>query len=236
MGILNKIAPNNPESDNNTSIFLGFLLFIFGIIAVFTEPVKLIFDEFTFPGYGSVPLIIASVFGWFLLINGLINKYKWESSKHVSFLDEIPIGLFNSRRSKLVGFVSVFIMVFLISIYAITRPSVEDLLVSHKWFVNEIQYNDDLYETGITNAKTGIKLSINFEAIEFNNNGSMKLPRIESSYITGNWKIKNDSLSIYNVSDLGEIYEGVYTIDFKNNQIKLTSSNTSIVGKNLFAH
>lgn len=235
MSILNHFRSNNPnKGNNNVSIFLGAVLVLGGITTLFLDPFEFITRQEHMVPYGVIPLSLAMVMGYVLLINSILNKIQnLETAAKYTFLDKIPLKHLHTRRVKLIVIVSSLFFGILGALFISTRETLSDKLVNETWMVEKVIYNNKSYTTA-TSIENGDKVFyITQESIHFYADGNVDLPAIQTDPIRGKWMLNGNTVMISNASNLDYVYNGSYTVEVEKCRIFLKSDMTIIEGNSL---
>ena len=146
--------------------------------------------------------------------------------------------------------VALALIIVSVPIVFLSLPSTLEKLIANSWCVDTIYYNG----RELTPYTLGIRMESGYdncsETMQFRENGVVGLPGINSYSERARWVFRNDSLIITSWSvghdfTMGRnpeiiekedtakksIYPGEYSLEIKDNRIKMQSNNVTILGK-----
>lgn len=176
-----------------------------------------------------------------LVETGYINEQKTKPNKFFTGFDRVSSKIpFVGKLTLEIRFLVVatlILIVLIVPAVLLSLPSTLEKLTENSWCVEKIYYKGKEF----TPNSTGFKLRSNFdncsETMNFRENGDVIFPGINSFEIWNKWKFSNDSLFITKglkenePTETESIYLGKYSIEIKNDFIKLKSDNIIILGK-----
>lgn len=148
--------------------------------------------------------------------------YDWLSEKYQT----LP-SLGKLRTYKRVFGALILLVLVVVVIYLLVKPSLYETLTEPTWCVHRVIYKKESYAP-FTNE--GLVISTNGvcnETISFHSNGQLKLPGFSTREIHGTWRMGTRTVHIQ-TDTLQEIFEGQYLIQSTNNELTLSSGKTTI--------
>ncbi len=109
-----------------------------------------------------------------------------------------------------------------------TLPTKYEKLTNNMWCVDYVTFNGKHYRPNSENLSIIVFYGICNERIDFGTNGKITLPGFESRMARGNWQIDGNSTKITRTDTFDFVYNGVYEMDFTNNELILKSQKTTI--------
>lgn len=185
--------------------------------------------------------------GYIKEINPLPNKF-W--TRFDKFTSKLPLIGKSIIELRLIILVALTLIIISIPIVLFSLPSTVEKLTENSWCVDKIFYKgQELVPNSL-----GIKMESNYdncsETMNFRENGIVDFPGINSYGERARWELRNDSLIITSWSidknytidknlkiiEKGDtvkksIYLGAYSLEIKNNFIKMQSDNLTILGE-----
>ena len=150
---------------------------------------------------------------------------------------------------RLIILVALILLILIIPIFLLALPSTHEKLAGKRWCIEKIYYKGHELEPNSTGDRITIDNDNCTETMTFSENGMAFFPDVKSYDDIAHWEIRNDSLIISaRFSDrnitFGEdlqaiaeedsfrrsIYIGAYSLEMKNNTIKLQSDHLTILG------
>ncbi len=150
---------------------------------------------------------------------------------------------------RLIILVALILLILMIPIFLLALPSTREKLAGKNWCIEKIYYKGHELKPDVTGDRITIGNDNCTETMTFSENGMAFFPDVQSYDDIGQWEIRNDSLIIsarLNDSNItfGEnlhtiakedssrrsIYIGAYSLEMKNNTIKLQSDHLTILG------
>jgi len=128
---------------------------------------------------------------------------------------------------------SLLLVVGIITIvaYEVFKPSDKSLLSEDNWCVDKIYYKQKLIGPKSLMAFY-IKYSNGeipcYENADFRKNGNLILPGINSTIISGTWRLDDNNKVQIKVDTLQDIFQGIYDMEVSLNTLRLTSKTTII--------
>lgn len=189
-----------------------------------------------------------------LIESGYIKEQIGEPNKFFTRFDKLTSKLPLIGKSiielRLIIFVALTLIIIIVPIVILSLPSTTEKLTENSWCVDKIYYKG----LELSPYTLGIKMESEYdncsETMKFRENGVVDFPGINSNSERARWELRNDSLIITNWSigndfTIGEnleiiekkdsvmksIYHGAYSLEIKNNVIKMQSDSLTIVGK-----
>jgi len=189
-----------------------------------------------------------------LIDSGYIKPQKQTENRLLNWIDKytarLPLIGKTILEIRLIAFIMTILILIAIPIVLLSIPSKFEKLTENSWCV------DNLYYKGqeLTPNSLGLRMDSQYdncsETMDFRENGIVTFPGIDSYGERFRWELRNDSLVIseWNYNDnyvLGDnleiiekeeskeksIFYGVYSLEIKNNLIKMQSDNLIILGK-----
>jgi hypothetical protein len=120
--------------------------------------------------------------------------------------------------------VGVMISVF---VYA-TLPSIYERLTANSWCLNYVIYDNKYFKPQTNDYLKLIGAGICEESITFRHNGDVTLPGFKSHTIWGSWKLVNSQLYISQTDTFDFVYNGIYQLEFANEELILRSEKTTL--------
>lgn len=166
--------------------------------------------------------------------NGLVEiSRKPELSK----VEKIVSGSKFQKVIKLIIISLVTITIFLGTtgfIYMfLNSPTESELLTERNWCVAYIDYQNQEYLPYTISDKLQIRSIFECnEKLNFHKNGYVQLPGFNSPKINGNWKLKNNIISVYKIDTLGFLFEREYEYKINRNELILSSDSLKIYCSN----
>lgn len=176
-----------------------------------------------------------------LVESGYIKEQITKPNKFLVGFDRISSKLPFIGKSiiemRLLIVVTLILLMIIVPAVLLSLPSTLEKLTENSWCVEKMYYKGK----ELTPNSAGLKLESNFdncsETMSFREDGNVILPGIDSYEIWNKWKFRNDTLYITRNTtesksiERESIYIGKYSIEIKNDLIKLKSDNLIIIGK-----
>ena len=151
---------------------------------------------------------------------------------------------------RLIILVALILIILMIPIFLLALPSTREKLTGKSWFIEKIYYKGQELNPNSIGIQKEIGNENCYGLMTFDENGMAFFPDIKSYNEIPHWELRNDSLIIsaesgdIDIKD-GEkpqgsakedgkresIYFGAYSLEMKNNTIKLQSDSLTILGK-----
>jgi hypothetical protein len=189
-----------------------------------------------------------------LIESGYIKKQIGEPNKFFTRFDKLTSKLPLIGKSvielRFVILVALTLIVIIVPIVLLSLPSTLEKLTENSWCVDKIYYKG----LELAPYTLGIRMESEYdncsETMNFRQNGVVDFPGINSNSERARWELRNDSLIItpwlidnnFTIAENLEIiekedtvkksiYYGEYSLEIKNNLIKMQSDNLTILGK-----
>lgn len=114
------------------------------------------------------------------------------------------------------------------AIYFATLPSTLERLTRQRWCVKQIIYNGKAYHPNTVNALEVLIIGSCPENISMDTDGAIRLPGFDSPTVRGWWTLRGKLLEVSEADAFGFVYDGIYEIEFVNNELILKSKQTTI--------
>jgi len=189
-----------------------------------------------------------------LIDSGYVKPQNQTDNKFLNWIDKFTINFPLIGKAiieiRLIAFIMVILILIAIPIVLLLIPSKLEKLTENSWCVDKIFYKgQELIPNSL-----GLRMDSQYdncsETMNFRDNGIVTFPGIDSYGDRFRWELRNDSLIIseWNINDnykFGDnlevteiaenieksIYHGTYSLEIKNNMIKLQSDYLEIFGK-----
>lgn len=106
-------------------------------------------------------------------------------------------------------------------------PDTFEQITTSNWCVKSLKYEGKFYRVNTTGLRLTGKGFCD-ENLKFNANNRVHLPGFNSSEITGEWILDEDSLQIKSTSQYGYVYENNYQLEMDEKALILRSRKTTI--------
>jgi hypothetical protein len=163
---------------------------------------------------------------------GSITDSKTESPGLFSRLDKATskIPILNKVRVeiRMMILIAVALGLILTVAYFVTLPSTFDRLISNSWCLDNVVYDNKKYIPETEDPIRIIGPGFYNESITFRANGTVTLPGFRSPTVWGKWQLSDGSLQISQADAFGNIYDGMYEIEFSNAGLVLRSGKTTL--------
>lgn len=113
----------------------------------------------------------------------------------------------------------------------IQRPSTYERLISEKWCLDHIVYENETYIPNTIVNEFSVRLVFPgncYEVIEFYSNSNVNIPGFSSRTITGKWTLENKQIRLFDIDTLDFVFEGVFDVKISNTQFILSSETTQM--------
>jgi hypothetical protein len=189
-----------------------------------------------------------------LIDSGYVKAQNQTDNKFLNWIDKFtarfPLIGKTILEIRLIAFIMTILILIAIPIVLLSIPSKYEKLTENSWCVDKLYYKGQ----ELTPNSIGLRMDSQYdncsETMNFRENGIVTFPGINSYGDRCRWELRNDSLVIsewningnYMLGDNLEIIEkeeskgksifyGVYSLEIKNNLIKMQSGNLIIFGK-----
>jgi hypothetical protein len=153
--------------------------------------------------------------------NGIFNQFDLLSSK-------IPLVGQIRWEFRLLFIVALITIPAIIIVYLITLPTTLERLTQSIWCVNSISVNGREYKPKTYSMIKLVGAGVCDEAISFRESGGVYLPGFKSYRALGRWQLNKGGLRIFGTDTFSNVYDGVYQLDFINDQLILKSPKSTI--------
>ncbi|MBS2213848.1 DUF2007 domain-containing protein [Carboxylicivirga mesophila] len=157
------------------------------------------------------------------------KQQNFKNSFWFSITSKIPIIGKLAFELRILILIGIVITIGAISIVISQMPSKYELLTGETWYLNMVKYNGKYYQPNTM----AFKLVLNngySEYIDFETNGTVRMPGFNTNWVNGKWKLENGKVIIFDSDTLNYIYDGNYEITVNSNSILLKSESTEING------
>jgi len=129
---------------------------------------------------------------------------------------------------RLMILVAVFVGAIVSFIIYANLPTTSERLTANKWCLDNVVYDNKKF---IPETDAFIKfIGSGFcnESITFLDNGKVTFPGFKSNSVWAHWQLENDFLIISRADTFDFVYNGLYKLEFSNNQLILKSEKTTL--------
>ncbi len=165
-----------------------------------------------------------------------------KSTTNFPLIGKLPLEI------RLLIFTTIILIAIVTPLVILAIPSKLEMLTENSWCVDNLYYK----RQELTPNSTGLKLSSEYdnclETMDFRSNGIVTLPGVDSHGVWCRWEFRNDSLIIsrFNIDKDSKnkikptgtgkiikesIFHGKYSLEIRNNMIKMQSKDLTIIGK-----
>lgn len=135
---------------------------------------------------------------------------------------------------RLLMLVPLLVIISILVVLHITSKSPQEILMENSWCLHHVKFQNETFVPSTRIDQFKIYVSgegFCNERINFRTRGRIEIPGFNTRAIQGEWKVRYDSLVIYNTDTLQHVFDGTYSIAPRQNntELVLTSKNTVIV-------
>lgn len=165
--------------------------------------------------------------------SGYIKESKHDNQKIIKQLDKLTSKLPFIGKSileqRLLVIVAIVVIMIIVPAVLAGLPSKKEKLTKNFWCIDNFIYKNQNIQPNTLGIKV-INNNVCTETLNFNKNGIVYLPGLNSYSIHANWRFEKNNLIIYHSDTLSYIYDGTYSIDISHQSITIKSDNTIISG------
>jgi hypothetical protein len=143
------------------------------------------------------------------------NEVKGYEEYVLNWTNKLPI--INKLRPSFQILATSAILIFIVSVIliALNIPSTKEQITQSEWCIKHITFEGkELHPNTIEPVMLVFSSANCQEKIKFGKGNSVEFPGFETERIRGFWDIKDKIMTIKDVDNFPEIYNGVYKVDF----------------------
>ncbi|MEN8928996.1 MAG: DUF2007 domain-containing protein [Flavobacteriales bacterium] len=157
------------------------------------------------------------------------NKKETFLDKIYDFTSKIPLIKNLIPEFRLLTLVGISLLLILVP-YFYYQPSIYNQITSKDWCVESLYFEGKFYEPNTVSYMNLRARGIGecLEKMKFAGD-EVTLPGFETPEINAKFKIQSSNIVIYDADTLGEIFNGVYSVDISNGKFVMNSNKCSLI-------